>query len=333
MKNLLYIVPNIERINGGPVSRITDFKKEFNSNGDLIISNNKISKALATKKLNVVYVESATNRIGFDDLIALLILKIKSKKLIVFIRDIYIELFPEEYKGPRKSITRYCNQFSNYFLTLISSKLAFPTYEMGKFFFEKNKYHPKREFFELPPATDSGAIFQYEISTDTKPGILYLGGTHYVNSGFEKFIEYAELYSESYNFFVLTPDTDLNNRYKIPKELFVSSLKRNQIPDFLKENNVAVAFHTRPRNFYDDITFPIKVMDFINFGLPFLTERHKPMENLMGKDYNLFVDWEDAESVMKKTNDATIHRKVYLKKLERTAEENTYKKRFDEIIK
>ncbi|MDD3772858.1 MAG: hypothetical protein PHC38_09415 [Weeksellaceae bacterium] len=332
MKNLLYIVPNINKINGGPVSRITDLKKEFKSNGDLVLSKNKIQKALALDRLKIVYVESATNRIGFDDLIALIILKIKSKKMIVFIRDIYIELFPNEYKGLRKSITRYCNQASNYFLTLISSQLAFPTYEMGEFFFKKNKYYPKREFIQLPPATETGTIFRYEINKDKKIGILYLGGTKYANSGFGSFVEYAQNYSDNYNFFVLTPDTDLSSRYKIPKSLFVLCLKRNHIPNFLKEHNIALAFHSRPRNIYDDLTFPIKILDFINFGLPFLTERHKPLESLIGKDYRLFVDWGNPECVMKKTMDATINRMEHLDRLEQIAKEHTYKKRFDEII-
>src|SRR5690606_2073927 len=112
-KNSLFIIPNLKKVEGGPFSRISDFKKVFLKNNDLVIQKNKVLSALTSEKLNIVYVESATNRIGFSDFVALLILKIKCRKMIVFIRDIYIELFPEEYKGFRKTITLCFNKISN----------------------------------------------------------------------------------------------------------------------------------------------------------------------------------------------------------------------------
>lgn len=331
-KNLLYIVPNV-RITGGPASRISDFKKVFLENQDIFIQTNKIWFALTSEKLNIVYVESGSNRMYFPDFFALLILKLKSRKIIVFIRDIYIELFPEEYKPLRKSITRYSNKISNLFLTLISDQMAFPTEQMGKTFFEKHPNYPKREYFALPPATiPTDTDNAYALSPSQKIGILFLGGTHYVNSGIERFIEISKELKDQFNFFVLTSDEDLDQRFSIPSHLVVQYVKRENIIHFMKENNIGAAYHTRSRNFYDDLTFPIKALDFINYQIPFLTEKHIPIEQLMGKEYELFVDWNNLDDIIYKTNNATINRNFHLNYLKEIAKRNTYKDRYNEIV-
>ena len=64
----------------------------------------------------MVYVESATNRIALLDFLCLLLLRLRSKKVIVFIRDVYIEMFPEQYANPRAKITLIVNKLSNFYL-------------------------------------------------------------------------------------------------------------------------------------------------------------------------------------------------------------------------
>jgi hypothetical protein len=332
-KNMLFIVPNLKKLKGGPVSRISDFKKVFERKGQLIIESKKIWKSLNSPKLNIIYVESASNRIGFSDFLSLLILKTKSKKTIVFIRDIYIELFPEEYTGFRKSITKYCNKVSNLFLCCIADELAFPTHKMGEVFFEKNSQFPLKKHFSLPPATvfvDNST--SKTLNLNKKLGVIFLGGTKYKNSGIEKFIEISKNLHHVYNFFVLTPDNDLRERLDIPEYVIIQEIKREEITNFIKNKNISAAYHTRPKNFYDDITFPIKVLDFLAFQIPFLTERHTPLEDLLGKDYDLFVNWEILEDVKRKTEDATIFREKHLKRLSELSAINTYENRYIEII-
>lgn len=331
-KNVLYIVPNIKKITGGPVSRVSDFKIVFEKNDDIVIENNKIIKSLTIKKINIVYVETASNRISLSDFFSLLVLKVRSKKMIIFIRDVYIELFPEEYKGFRKTITFYSNKISNLFLSIVADQMAFPTFQMGKIFFEKNSLFPERPHFALPPATSNLEIGDASlIDFSKKIGILFLGGTQYVNSGIEKFIQLSQHLGNNYNFYILTPDTDLDKRFNLPKNLKIQYVRRDEINDFIIKNNIGVAYHTRPRNFYDDITFPIKVLDFLNFQIPFLSEKHIPLESLMGKDYDLYVDWEKLDDIINKTEHATNSRHEHLKKLREIAENNTYENRYVEI--
>lgn len=332
-KNMLYVVPNLKKINGGPVSRISDFKRVFKANDELIIERKKILNALRSPQLNIVYVESASNRISFADFLSLIILKFKNKKSIVFIRDIYIELFPDEYKGFRKSITKYFNKISNFFLGIIADEMAFPTIKMGEVFFKENPAFPKRKYFSLPPATSSfDESTPKDLDYNRKFGVLFLGGTKYINSGIEKFIELSKKLEQKYNFFVLTPDKDLNERFDIPDSVKIQHINREEIVDFILKNNICAAYHTRPRNFYDDITFPIKVLDFLSFQIPFLTEKHAPIEDLMGNDYELYVDWENLDDVKHKTEYATISRKSHLTLLNEIADKNTYENRYIEII-
>lgn len=332
-KNMLYIVPNLKKINGGPVSRISDFKRVFKAHGELIIEKKKILNAFRSPQLNIIYIESASNRIGFADVLSLLILKLKSRKVIVFIRDIYIELFPSEYKGFRKSITKYFNKASNFFLSLMADEMAFPTSKMGEVFFKKNSVFPKRKYFSLPPATSFLDDFaSTDLDYNKKLGVLFLGGTKYVNSGIDKFIELSKKLGSNYNFFVLTPDKDLNERFDIPDSVKIQHINREVIVDFILKNNICAAYHTRPRNFYDDITFPIKVLDFLSFQIPFLTGKHAPLEELMSKDYELYVDWDNLDDVIQKTEHATISRERHLKLLNEIADKNTYENRYIEII-
>ncbi len=331
MKNSLYIVPNIKKISGGPITRINLFKNIFQKKGgDIITEGNKLKSFF--KSHDLCYVESATNRIALIDLLPLLFIKFRSKKVIVFIRDIYIELFPEDYSGFRKKITFYLNKFSNFYLTWVSTSMVFPTMEMGEVFFQKNKFFPKRPYSDLPPGT-------YNITQNIKLpdfskklGLLYLGSIDYKNSGFDAFVLFAKKYSEHYNFYVLTGAQNIQEMIQ-GSTIEASKIPRSEIPQFIQNNNIAYALHTRPRNMYDDLTFPIKVFDFLSFQLPFFTEKHIPLEILLSNDYPLFASFENLDGIHQKIE--TIGADAYeelLQSLKRIALNNTYDKRYKKLL-
>src|SRR5690554_1969964 len=104
---ILYIVPDIKKISGGPRSRIQNFKKVFKDKGGNIIEGSWSKKLISVLKVpskESVYVETASNRLFFIDFVCLNILKSKKIKIIPFIRDIYVELIPDEYKSLRGRI-------------------------------------------------------------------------------------------------------------------------------------------------------------------------------------------------------------------------------------
>jgi hypothetical protein len=125
MNNILYIIPDLAKVSGGPKTRVSLFKNIFlNKRDDIIEKGNKIVKSVSYKKVNITYVESATNRIALVDFLCLLLLRLRSKKVIVFIRDVYIEMFPKQYANPRAKITLIVNKLSNFYLTLISKSFS-----------------------------------------------------------------------------------------------------------------------------------------------------------------------------------------------------------------
>lgn len=297
-KRILYVVPNIEKVSGGPRTRISMFKTVFlNHGGRVIDGKGKFKKAIGTKIGARVYVESATNRISLVDLLSLLYLKCISKQITVFVRDIYIELFPEEYASFRGRITMFFNKASNFFLTLISNKLAFPTEEMGKVFFKKNRWFPKKDYIALPPGCIGMTKKNFEVDFSKPLGVLYMGGISYPNSGFEHFLDFAQTYKEEYHFFVLSGDPLAMQLTKDKDYIVFDKVGHAEIPEFIARNNILVAVHSRPRNIYDDITFPIKVLDFVGMNLPFVTAPHKPLLDLLGPQYGLFVDIGNIEDI------------------------------------
>ena len=333
MNNILYIIPDLAKVSGGPKTRVSLFKNIFlNKRDDIIEKGNKIVKSVSYKKVNITYVESATNRIALVDFLCLLLLRLRSKKVIIFIRDVYIEMFPKQYTNPRAKITLIVNKLSNFYLTLISTNLVFPTIEMGDMLFKNNSFYIKKPYQALPPATYN--ITEKKLNPDfsKKTGILYLGSTKYQNSGFNTFLAFEKKYQKHYNFYVLSGDNHLHDLTK-GTTVKVAKIPRETIPVYIKENNIAYAFHTRPRNSYDDLTFPIKVFDFLSFQLPFLSEQHVPLKKLVSNQYQLFVSMNNLEGIHAKIQ--RIDKKEYTLLadfLKEIALNNTYQKRYDQIL-
>lgn len=339
MEMLLYVVPDLNKVSGGPLTRISSFIKTFTKNNSNHIKGSgftKIKQAIDSKKIDLLYVESASNRIRVSDLIALLMLRVKSKYIIVFIRDIYIELFPEEYKTLRKKVTYYSNKLSNRFFHLIADELAFPTHKMGAVYYDKNKFKSSKSFFALPPGTIKDEESNLKLNLTKKPAILYLGSIDYVNSGFERYIEFAKNNSDKYNFHVLSGSKKIEEKIRVfdnESLIIVNKVPYELINSYIYENNILFAIHTRPRNDYDDITFPIKVLDFVGLNLPFISEKHDPIVKLMGENYQLFVNELTNESIKEKIEYfSTENRyKEITRNISKVSNLNSYDRRFQTI--
>ena len=333
MNNILYIIPDLAKVSGGPKTRVSLFKNIFlNKRDDIIEKGNKIVKSVSYKKVNITYVESATNRIALVDFLCLLLLRLRSKKVIIFIRDVYIEMFPKQYTNPRAKITLIVNKLSNFYLTLISTNLVFPTIEMGDMLFKNNSFYIKKPYQALPPATYNITENKQNPDFSKKTGILYLGSTKYQNSGFNTFLAFEKKYQEHYNFYVLSGDNHLHDLTK-GTTIKLTKIPRNSIPVYIKENNIAYAFHTRPRNSYDDLTFPIKVFDFLSFQLPFISEKHIPLEKLLSNQYQLFVSMNNLEGIHEMIQRVDENEySLLVDFLKEIAINNTYQKRYDQIL-
>ncbi|MEZ4809853.1 MAG: hypothetical protein R2819_05795 [Allomuricauda sp.] len=335
MDKVLYVVPDLEKVSGGPRTRISMFKAVFLEHGDSVIEGKgKLLKSFKVKKGLKVYVESATNRVSFTDLLSLLYLKCISKEVVIFIRDIYIELFPHEYASFRGRITMFFNKASNFFLSLISTKMAFPTKDMGRIFFKKNTWFPKRRYFALPPGCAGNGSGGTKVDFSKRLGILYLGSVSYTNAGFDYFLEFAGKNKEEYGFFVLSGDRKAAEMTKDSDHIMVDRIEHSKIADYIADNNIFLGFHSRPRNEYDDITFPIKALDFIGFQLPFVTERHKPIYELLGKEYELYAQISncgDVSKTIQKIKNVEKYSKIKAN-IKEVALKNSYAERYKSIF-
>lgn len=342
----LYAVPELSKVSGGPRTRISKISEILSSDiTSHIVTGNYFSKIKLTFKApsgNILYVESSTNRLKIIDVICLLILKIKSRKTVTYIRDVYIQVFPNQYSSLRNKLTKFGNKYSNLFYVLISHKLAFPTIEMGEVFFKNRKL--KRSFFCLPPGA-------YEVSRPInsskkslipekrKLNLLYLGGTQYVHSGFEQYLNIASKMKYEHNFYVFSGDeiNDLILKYDLKDSLVHYSLSHKEVLKFINDLNIDFVIHARPRNKYDDITYPIKVMDCISLGLPIITLKHKPIVSLLSKDYPFYINELSLENISYFIdeyfqNELQLYNKA-IKILHDVKQNTLYSMQIDKIIK
>ena len=167
-----YSVPNTYKVSGGSRTRIRNvinvLKTDYSSH--IIIGNSldKIKGILKAPKSRVLYVESATNRIKLIDVFCLMILFFKSDKRYIYIRDVYIELFPEEFNTFRKKITLLLNKLTNRFYAYYANTLCFPTKEMADSFYDFHSKFPRKKIFVFPP----GIADDYGISTKKEENIF-----------------------------------------------------------------------------------------------------------------------------------------------------------------
>ncbi len=335
---ILYAVPEIDKVSGGPATRITQVSKVIaESNINTIIQGkswNKLKQTLLTREKGTVYVESSTNRVKLIDIICLFILRIRNPKLIVYIRDVYIQVFPEKYKGLRKSITKVFNRLSNLFYVIISTSLAFPTMEMGKVFSSSIPKFLLKPYFALPPGTYHCDNPVHDINNKVSNKLrdisfLYLGGLQYVYSGFESFLDLAEGLSNEYKFHILSKD-DVSNKLierNLQHIISYKSLTHNEVISYFDDANITFVIHPRPRNTYDDITYPIKLMDCISCGVPFISLPHIPIVELVGNEYFFFINELNNESIINLINTQNLFGKYKetLLKLEKVSLESSYK--------
>jgi len=345
-KIIFYAVPNLNQVSGGPKTRITQISKEIErlGNKDIIIGSKltKLRLCLKAKKANIVYVESSTNRMGLIDLFCFIILKYKCRNFIVYIRDVYIQLFPNEYKRGRAYITKVANIISNYIYYYFSDKLAFPTIEMGEVFISSLNVTNTKPIFSLPPGTFNVA---YTHTKESKVraqkklkniNLLYLGGTKYIHSGFSSFLKLASELNCKYQFHILTGDKlddKILNSIKL-NNIKILNLPHKKVIEYLEDEDITFVIHSRPKNNYDDITFPIKIMDCISCGVPIISYPHEPLIELLGFDYPFFVNEISSESITEIMDNQSISN-LYEETIERLkviCNESSYIKQVEKII-
>lgn len=341
---IFYSVPNTDIVAGGSRTRIRNVIQTLKNNFKAFIIQGsgieKISKALKAPKAEVLYVESATNRLTLCDLICFLIIRKKVERKYIYIRDIYVELFPNEYKTFRKKITAILNKWSYFIYAQYSDVLCFPTKEMAESFYKYHSNFPKRSIFIFPPGTFKiDDLDEEDLCVDNEglDGIsfLYLGGTKYNNSGFDDYLRLSKNIHGNYKFYVISNDLLDIDEDEYTNVIYLHNLSHKEVVSTIVKEKIKYAVHTRPRNKYDDLTFPIKFLDFISCNLPIITLAHSPLKSILSKDYPLFVEDLNEESILRilevDSHNPEQYRNVK-KKLRESCSRMTYKNKLEEIL-
>lgn len=303
----------------------------------------KLKSTFRLDRYDLLYVESSTNRLALVDYLCLIFLRIKSRKMIVYIRDVYFEAFPESYGSFRGRIRHFLNRLTNIFYVMVSDMLGFPTLQMGGFFQKHNSSVKLKNIIAIPPGT---ALEEKYIALDTlaKKRIqtlkfIYVGGVGYKFSGIEKMLNFIERCNFDAEYFIVTRDSEVGDMVNRLPELQknrvrVLALDMKQTAQLIEEEAITFAIHPRPRNAYDDMTYPIKFFDYISWLLPVLTDRHGPLVDILGEDYGLYCDLDHIGEVMNKIS-TTIEEPRYLdllSRLNKMRDENLYEARVEKIL-
>lgn len=338
-----YSVPYSKEINSGPISRVTAINQAIADIDESYIiygpALKKFQRTLSAGKTRLLYVESSTNRVALTDLICLAFLRLKSEKMIVYIRDVYIEAFPEKYNTVRGRMTRFFNRLTYALYVKLADILAFPTNEMARVFYGKAG-RPRRTTLTLPPACAEHSGERSHNSVDCGGGntkILYLGGINYEFSGVSNFIDLIAKSPANYRFFIVTQDIEIE-RYLCElsdggrDRVTVLAMGKDSVAEFINREGVHYLFHSRPLNFYDGLTFPIKIFDALEWNLPVLTARHPPLLELLGENYPCYVDVADPRAICELIEG---NKGIYMevrKLLKEVAERNTYQQRVQALL-
>jgi hypothetical protein len=221
----------------------------------------------------------------------------------------------------------------------IAHKVVFPTKEMGKLYFKKNAFKKKIEFDELPPGcfTTENIYLEKNKVKEDRIGLVFLGGINYSNSGIINYLEVARTLKVKYRFYVLTQDSnifEILHQNNLEKDIIVDHIPFKELERYFKLNNIKFAIHARSRSEYDDLTFPIKILDLISLNIPFFTERHIPIANLMGSEYPLFQELKEIEQIEEKLEYYSRGHQYesLISILELKRDENQYENRYRKLL-
>ena len=114
----------------------------------------------------------------------------------------------------------------------------------------------------------------------------------------------------------------------------ILNLPHKKVIEYLEDEDITFVIHSRPKNNYDDITFPINIMDCISCGVPIISYPHEPLIELLGFDYPFFVNEISSESITEIMDNQSISN-LYEETIERLkviCNESSYIKQVEKII-
>jgi len=316
MKNKLLIIAmsDLSILNKAPARRmkaiIDSFKKmeisNFTLTGNRKQRSNRARKLFFSNKLKditSVYIESSNSGMIFFEFLLLLKIKLNKIPISVYIRDGY-PLFKEYWslRFYRQIIANIFWLLSYYCYRVLVDIMYFPSEMlMGKFRFSNKK-------LLIPGISD----FKHDLSKQKKNSIFYAGGIGQ-QYDIETFLKACKKLVEEIDISV-TMFCREGEVYKISNwknELWLSIQHKN-----FEELDFQPMIGVIPlrENVYSDLTFPVKLLDYVSINSVILASESKNLKNYIEeKNIGLIVKFGNVEDYYRKMKELLENEELYNK--------------------
>lgn len=259
-----------------------------------------------------------------DHLMLFYISKIKKVNVGLFYRDAYWK-FANWYdvKGLKKMVINTMHRFDLFVIKNTCKKMYFPTNMMGDLFDFKDKE-------PLPPGCEIVDITRNEIDSVE---IIYVGGLSEQYGG-KLLLESLDKVNNDrkMNLHVVCREDDKKylEGYENKDWIHLYHVSGDELLEVYKKANVAII--PRKVDFYMDFAMPVKLFEYISYGLPIITTKCKEVAKFVSENNIGVVCDDNVDSLYK----SLINMKLsdideYSKNVQITRKNNTWLKRVEQI--
>ena len=285
-------------------------------------------KKIKKNKYEFCYVEPPAGPIFnlCDHLILLYIAKIKKIPVGLFYRDAYWK-FADWYSvsGVKKAIINSMHKFDWFIIKKSCKKVYFPTKSMGDLFKDVNKDI-------LPPGCE---IQDISSKNSQNINLVYVGGMSEQYGG-PLLLEALKKVNQEIkvNLHIVCREEDWKNFKEYSKEdwLNVYHTSGSGLKEIYDKANIAII--PRKVDFYMDFAMPVKLFEYISYGLPIISTQCKEVANFVNDNEIGIVCEDNVDSIYSALKNINIDDINKLSaNVEKVRAENTWNKRVKYISK
>lgn len=277
LKSILFIgIYDVSKMNSARAVRIRNLSEALQNIAPTTIiacARNERRRALwkyiisgDLKHTRAIYIETPTSSSTEMDILLLTLARVRGIPIIAYFPDAY-QYFPELFPTPRllDKIIKWRWVFFTVLYQRLAHLLLYPTWELAACF---RAAHEKKNI--LPPGGKSERTFQY--LKGARPVITYIGNLQHRDGGdilLDAMAQVVDKVPDVKCRIISGSDTPVR---KHPQRqapwLSIEKANFDELPAILSQATLAVI--PRRRSAYMDLALPIKLMDYLSFGLPVL---------------------------------------------------------------
>lgn len=246
---------------------------------------------LGTSGYEFCYVEPPSGPIfNFCDHLLLLLIRLKGIPTGLFYRDAYWK-FADWYskKGIKRKIINAMHRFDWFIFKRTCDTIFFPSESMGDLFkFEKK--------FPLPPACEDNILSSGV--EDFRHNVIYVGGVSESYGGkllLQSFEKLNRVKNIHLHLVCRKDEQEAIKEYVGSDWLHLYSASGKQLEDIYKKCDAALI--PRKKDFYMDFSMPVKLFEYLGYGLPVIVTNCNEMAKFVTRNEVGLVCEDDADDL------------------------------------